>query len=567
MERHLAPGCWLVVAALLPLPLVGCQEDLCKQGQPAFEVTLALGPGVDAAGVKSVRVAAVAAGLMGYKTFPINNELADRETSVDFVVGSAGEGGFSAEIGAAAQDAKGAILASAARTFAATGDACNFFHMTLRVPGTMDAGPADGSTIVDAPQTDAKPAKPCPGMTCPLQCHSSWRRCNRLRPSNFDPQKFHTSITAGLTFTGLLGQINTDTGAISDHLTKHRDPNIKGVSNGIYWDTLDQEQKGGRKLSVFGIASLDVRPGAIVTVIGTHPLALYVKGNVTIEGQLKASADGGEGMEFNPGPGGYGGGPAATKDGEKCHEGGEGKGGTGKNNYSGGGGGGHGAAGGKGGDAWVNLSKLSKYPGGAGGKAAVDGAPLIPLIGGCGGGAGSGGGGQGGGGGGAIQISANGKIKVPGMILASGAGGRSSENGTGLGTGGGGGGGGAGGAILLEGISIEVAGVLAANGGAGGVGCKNANWPNQFNNYTARHGQDGQPGPTAAKGGHFPLEPAKGGDGGARDHEAGHPGYTEFRGGGGGGAVGHIRLNAHSSINVSKSVSPAASISKKINIW
>ena len=549
--RKRGPSHWLGIGALLILALMGCRGDLCRDRPPAFEVVLALGPGVDRSRVRSMEVVVQAADLKGKQTFNITSELGDGETSLDVTVGDTGKDGFTARIGAVARDASDATVASAEQAFAASGDACNFFRMTLDAVSSGDGGPADGGLDGTYPQdqtpAETKPSKldgPCPGTTCPLGCNAALHRCYRLRPSNFDPAPSYDGASGGLAFKSAQGSINTSTGEIKDGSTVLRAPG-SGVKQNIYWSTV--KQKSAPDLSVFGMAYLFVPPGATVVVTGKIPLALLVKGSATIAGRLVAAAS-----KSSAGSGGFGGGSSSGKSGASCF-GGEGQGGTGSPRHSGGGGGGRGGAGGKGGDGTgVSVSK-----GGAGGKP-VGNTVLVPLFGGCGAGAGAGSGsagGRGGGGGGALQISASGVITVTGQLLVPGAGGGSGLNATG-----GGGGGGAGGAILLEGASIKVTGILAANGGGGGAGCA-------YYHVTIPDGQDGQASTTAAKGGSSVYEKGSGGAGGARTSVGGSQGKSAYHAGGGGGARGRVHLNSPSISIGEGNASPSPSTSKTVGKW
>ncbi len=163
-------------------------------------------------------------------------------------------------------------------------------------------------------------------------------------------------------------------------------------------------------------------------------------------------------------------------------------------------------------------------------------ADVRPLQGGSSGGGATGDPGGSGAGGGAIQIVAAGSITVNtgAYITVSGQGAQSCIGGACSG-------GGSGGAILLEGASVTIAGILAANGGGGGSG------------QTA--GSDGLPlsagtAPTAAQGGAAaPGSAAAGGKGSAGASLVGGSGgagsSTVIPGGGGGGA-GWIRINSAS---------------------
>ncbi|MFT3694468.1 MAG: hypothetical protein QM831_15075 [Kofleriaceae bacterium] len=266
-----------------------------------------------------------------------------------------------------------------------------------------------------------------------------------------------------------------------------------------------------------------------ITVRGTHPLVLVALTDVTIDHDLDLRGDCTPGTSTS-GPGGFDG--AATGDGD-----GKGPcGGIGGPGAIGGGGGGHGGSGGSGGSGQA-------AGGGAGGTPYVDDT-LAVLVGGCGGGAGgvTGSNGLGGGGGGAVQIVANGAIKLTrmmgpfpgtgGAINASGCGGTKGDNSHN------GGGGGGGGAILLEAKTIDIQGFAAVNGGGGGAGGVGAN---------GMSGEKGQASRQAANGGSRDTNDnndGSGGDGAAGSNVNGSPGVTANHSGGGGGGVGIMRFNS-----------------------
>jgi hypothetical protein len=178
----------------------------------------------------------------------------------------------------------------------------------------------------------------------------------------------------------------------------------------------------------------------------------------------------------------------------------------------GGGGGGNGGVGGIGG-------------GGAAGGSAFGASDLAvaQLVGG-GAGGGGGGGGGGGRGGAAIQIVSNKSITIAGAINAGGCGGIGSMDHSG-------GGGGAGGTILLEAPQITIGGTLAVNGGGGGGG---------MGIVATRDGSRGTPDRSPAVGG---IGNGVGGLGAAGATLDGSPGTMVTFSGGGGGAVGRIRLD------------------------
>ena len=188
------------------------------------------------------------------------------------------------------------------------------------------------------------------------------------------------------------------------------------------------------------------------------------------------------------------------------------------NDVPGGGGGGYGTAGAKG--AGITLV-ASQVPGGS----ATGNPTLVPLRGGCWGGATAYG--SGGNGGGAIQITSGTKITIPagGAVGAPGYGGYLN------------GGGGAGGGILLEAPTVTIAGGAYANGGSGGCGA-----------FTGSFSSNGDLTTTPAPGG--PCDNGQYGGNGAAGTTPPQDGPnlanvagTKQYAGGGGGAVGRIRVN------------------------
>ena len=123
------------LAALL-LGAPGCAEEPCRELDPAFELTLRLPADVDGAQVKSLDLEVEAgAGFTRDKSFPVQGQLDDGETSIVVELGQAGAGGFSARVSARAKDKGGTVLARGSQSFAgASGDGCNFFTMTLEAP-------------------------------------------------------------------------------------------------------------------------------------------------------------------------------------------------------------------------------------------------------------------------------------------------------------------------------------------------------------------------------------------------------------------------------------------------
>jgi hypothetical protein len=282
-----------------------------------------------------------------------------------------------------------------------------------------------------------------------------------------------------------------------------------GVKGGV-----DFEIRNG--IAVFRFNGLAI-PGQLHFTPGP-PVVFVSATDISIDGaiDLQGNCNGGNG-----GPGGFPAGPGHTS----AAGSGGGSGGANNDAAQGGGGGGYGSAGGSGGDADASTAP-------AGGSAFGD--PLITVLvgGGGGGGGGAGGNNFGGGGGGAIQLVANGTLRI-GVNGSINAGGCAGVDGDTSGGGNAGGAGGAGGAILLEAHDMTLAGPLAVNGGGGGA----ANTA-----PGGRTGTNGGLGRTAAAGSKH--SGASGGDGGFATSLTGNPGTASGSfGGGGGGGVGRMRFN------------------------
>ena len=302
-----------------------------------------------------------------------------------------------------------------------------------------------------------------------------------------------------------------------------------GVMSGI-----DFELRG-TNVRMFRVRSLKIIGN--MQLVGTHAIAIVATdGDIEIDAVVDARGPCGDGAGTVQGPGGFPGGIANT------NATGSGAGGGGHGNTTGGGGGGYGSSGGYGG------SGGSMNPGDVGGSAGGDDPISVLWGGGGGGGAGGGGGGSGGGGGGALQLVANTQIVIGpnGGINAGGCGGFNPN------TMNGGGGGGAGGTILLEAPVVRINGTLAANGGGGAAG-----------DIGGGNGQGGQLGSTPANGGSGLLTgdlTANGGSGGAGSMLGGQSATTLTCAhcGGGGGAVGRIRLNTRAAAAI---LDPASVVS------
>ena len=354
-----------------------------------------------------------------------------------------------------------------------------------------DSDPMSDSQAVDASIDGAHEDADCGGGTA-CECAGP---CI-VKPSNVGTEPFATGtadLDAGATAARTVLRVNTDTGEI----LADNDPSIEppvvvraagtGVIAGIGFTTLD----GSGRLGVFSTNSLTVPAEIRMEGFGSRAWVWISRRDMEIEGEIfaAATADG-------PGPGG---GAGASGD-EPASGTGAGANGASSDPDGGGGGGSFGGRGGMGGGPRAAR-------GGAGGTPHGN-ASLIPLIGGSGGGRGGTPEGNGGHGGGALQLTSSTRIVINGIVNACGGGGKggvfvAAEN-----DGGGGGGGGSGGAILLEAPSIEGAGSIAANGGAGGQGARS----------TSRNGLPGNDGsPTAAPVPGQPSAELGGGSGAGSD--------------------------------------------------
>ncbi|MEY3015193.1 MAG: hypothetical protein RIT45_3928, partial [Pseudomonadota bacterium] len=224
----------------------------------------------------------------------------------------------------------------------------------------------------------------------------------------------------------------------------------------------------------YEFSSFTINSGVTVTVTGSGPLVIKVKGKVTVNGVLDLSGKQGQdqtGCCGNAnggaaGPGGSNGAPAYYGNAGSLGEGGGGGGGGCNSGYgAGGGGGGYGTSG--------QSGLTSPYSCGTGGEAGstYGNLQLTALVGGSGGGSGGYGsaanssGGGGGGGGGALRIDAQEIVVASGAaVRADGGRGGNVVNDRD----GGAGGGGSGGAIWLRGATVTLNGSVSAKGGAGG---------------------------------------------------------------------------------------------------
>ena len=268
------------------------------------------------------------------------------------------------------------------------------------------------------------------------------------------------------------------------------------------------------KLHVIVVKSLRVEvAGNIVFNEGGLPLAIVSLGDMSILGTINGSNGTLGGATAPPGAqngGGLGGGAGGTN--------------VGGTPGTGAGGGSYCGLGGQGGkDMLSTVQPGAQTP-------AYGSASLSPLLPGSSGGTGVSGGASGGG---AIELVAGGTFTMnAGSWINVGGGG----GGPGGPTGQGANGGGSGGAILIEAVTVNIAGTLAANGGGGGGG-------NGAENGSA--GSDATPNATSASGG-VGVAGGNGSGGAANDGIAGTSSPADGSSGAGGGGAGRIRINSMS---------------------
>jgi hypothetical protein len=313
------------------------------------------------------------------------------------------------------------------------------------------------------------------------------------------------------------------------------------TSSGSFDPSLDSncnggivEQPGAPSICVVRYADISIVSNATLTVVGSsmpkmgRSIAFVADHELRIDGALDIGAKGSV-----SGPGGG-----------VVVSGGAGSSGVGA-----------GGAGGKtnGGAGGTNTADGA---GSNGGLAAADPALLAALVGGASAAKiGDSNDGGGGGGGAATLIACRGAVRVSGTISSGGGGGL---NGfsllgapiTGFG-------GGAGGYIVLQGILVEVAGGVFANGGGGGGGM-------QANTSPGQAGHDGSLSATnAAQGGYPQNGEGRGGTGGVGSTLPGGGGartVSPASPGGGGGGVGFLQIYTPAGVEpvtTSSTTSPA----------
>jgi hypothetical protein len=288
---------------------------------------------------------------------------------------------------------------------------------------------------------------------------------------------------------------------------------------------------GATSVCLFAATAVDTM-GATVGAGGNLPLVIVSTTDITIGGPTTLDA------RSASDPASAGTGPNANP--SDC-----GTPPSGGDNLLGGGGGAGGTFGTPGGNGAIGGAGAASQ--GAGGIATPAITPITTLRGGCPGGQGAGGDSavDGGAGGGAVALFARGKIKIDGVITASGAGGHGGSIARG-----GGGGGGSGGMIVLHAsmITLGPMGKVIANGGGGGGGAGNVGAGGDGEDATVIN----MPalGSTTTNGG-----ASVGGNGAFKSTGATSPGASANGGGGGGGGVGVIRVLSGQALDMNK-VSP-----------
>ena len=331
--------------------------------------------------------------------------------------------------------------------------------------------------------------------------HGACKNALAFRPSNIDPDVSSTAF-GDISLQGADCTIDSEIGTIS----------CLQDSSKLTFALLTQPSAS--KIAVFTACSFRVESTTVLRVTGNNPVALVGLDGIDILGTVTAAPNSlGEavGGGYQPPASGKGLGPG---------------GGGGSTSTSSPGGAGYCGVGGAGG-----ASSGTPQAGGV----AYGNAELVPLLGGSSGGAGSGGGP----GGGALHLISGSRVTIaPTGVVHVGGGGANAESGAG-----------SGGAILIEAPSVDMGGVLAANGGSGGGG---------WTDYGANATPDATPAPGGGQGTDSP-----GGNGGAGtmiNGSNGVYGTTNGRAAGGGGAVGRIRINSEAGrAKITGTISPATS--------
>jgi hypothetical protein len=315
-------------------------------------------------------------------------------------------------------------VASTLLLLSASGSGCGSSNNGPGPGPSVDAGtdldsnaPLDASTPIDASSPDAPAADAAPDSGAPT-----------VVPSNFSLSAVTTTGIGDVNVDGTNGNcaIDTDMGTIS--CNNQTTPYPFAV-------TPVTLTGGAGHATLFSVASFEVATGINLRVTGSKPAILYSLGPVDIQGVIDLSAGGAGYSTTNPGA-------AAAPGTVPVGDAGETSAGGGGASFCGTGGGG----------APIVTSGPTDPPGATYGTA-----DLIPLWGGS---AAIGNNGWASAGGG-LQITSQVSITVEasGGINASGGGGSLNNDQPS--------GGASGGGVLLESLSVTVAGFIAANGGGG----------------------------------------------------------------------------------------------------
>ena len=194
-----------VIGLLCVLLLTACRKDRCRDEPPAFEVSVVLGSQTDGHAITSLRVDLSAAGLQRQQTLDVAGLLDDGRTTFAVDVGPAGADGFVARVDVAALGQDGAEVARGQGEFIGSGDACNFFELTLSGPGG-DAGvdsdlPSDSGP--DLPPSDGGPDLPLDAFPidatkpCSPPCSGTTPVCD-LATTTCQACKAHNECADGL---------------------------------------------------------------------------------------------------------------------------------------------------------------------------------------------------------------------------------------------------------------------------------------------------------------------------------------------------------------------------------
>jgi len=368
----------------------------------------------------------------------------------------------------------------------------------------------DGNTLVSCNSDGTAEVQ----QSCALRCDASSLACeNKVDPSNgYAPQ-----LDAAATEPNIIISANTSVIVTANY---NATTGTVQVGSQLVKATVVPGANGGGEVLVMSVGSLTVAAGVTLTIedeSGNARLAAIMSArDVTINGTIY---EGASGLNSGNDPCTGVASNAAGAD----------------NDVPGGGGAGYGTAGGKGAGITLVASPVN-------GGSPTGNVTLIPLRTGCWGGAT--GFGSGGNGGGAIQITSGTKITIPagGAIGAPGYGGYVN------------GGGGSGGSILLEAPIVSIGGGAYANGGSGGCG-----------SFTGADSSNGTLDTNPALGG--PCDNNQSGGNGGTGTVAPQDGPTianvagtKQYAGGGGGAVGRIRINTlDMTVAGTGTFSPAAS--------